>query len=127
MPVNLSIKNAPDDIVRRLRERAEQHHRSLQGELMAIIEQAVQETQPVATVRGDRDGRDPLVLLPVEEYSRLKCLDNILAGRNKPNSPEEDPLSELFARLHEKVKASGLSAAEVDAELASYNAETHRS
>jgi plasmid stability protein len=41
MPVNLSIKNAPDDVVRRLRQRAERHHRSLQGELLAIIEEAV--------------------------------------------------------------------------------------
>ena len=41
MPVNLSIKNAPEDVVRRLRERAERHHRSLQGELLAIIEAAV--------------------------------------------------------------------------------------
>ena len=41
MPVNLSIKNAPDDVVARLRERAARNHRSLQGELMAIIEAAV--------------------------------------------------------------------------------------
>lgn len=41
MPVNLSIKNAPDAIVERLRRRAERHHRSLQGELLAIIEEAV--------------------------------------------------------------------------------------
>ena len=41
MPINLSIKNAPDEIVRRLRQRAERHHRSLQGELLAIIEDAV--------------------------------------------------------------------------------------
>jgi antitoxin FitA len=46
MPVNLSIKNAPDHVVQRLRERAERHHRSLQGELMAIIEAAVQEARP---------------------------------------------------------------------------------
>ncbi len=43
MSVNLSIKNAPDDVVERLRARAERHHRSLQGELMAIIEDAVRE------------------------------------------------------------------------------------
>ncbi len=42
MPVNLSIKNAPDELVQRLRERAARNHRSLQGELMAIIEEAVQ-------------------------------------------------------------------------------------
>ncbi len=40
MPVNLSIKNAPDEVVKRLRVRAERNHRSLQGELMAIIEAA---------------------------------------------------------------------------------------
>jgi plasmid stability protein len=43
MPVNLSIKNAPEDIVERLRLRAERHHRSLQGELLAIIEAAVRD------------------------------------------------------------------------------------
>jgi plasmid stability protein len=40
MPVNLSIKNAPDDVVERLRTRAARNHRSLQGELLAIIEDA---------------------------------------------------------------------------------------
>ena len=41
MTINLSIKNAPDEVVQRLRQRAERHHRSLQGELLAIIEEAV--------------------------------------------------------------------------------------
>ena len=78
MPVNLSIKNAPDDIVARLKERAAKHHRSLQGELMAIIEEAVRApdrltpmgvlaevkrlglgtpAEAVEIVRADRDGR----------------------------------------------------------------------
>lgn len=43
MPVNLSVKTVPDDTVHRLKMRAERHHRSLQGELMAILEEAVQE------------------------------------------------------------------------------------
>jgi len=38
--VNLSIKNVPDALAARLRERAERNHRSLQGELMAILESA---------------------------------------------------------------------------------------
>lgn len=41
MPVNLSIKNAPDEIVRLLKERAKKRHRSLQGEVLAILEDAV--------------------------------------------------------------------------------------
>lgn len=47
MNVNLSIKEVPDVLAQRLRARAERHHRSLQGELMAIIEQAVAE-EPAA-------------------------------------------------------------------------------
>jgi plasmid stability protein len=78
MPINLSIKNAPDHVVQRLRERAARHHRSLQGELMAIIEAAAQEDRPASPaavlaevrrlglqtpreaadlIRADRDGR----------------------------------------------------------------------
>jgi len=41
MPVNLSIKNVPDQLAEMLRQRAAVHHRSLQGELMAILESAV--------------------------------------------------------------------------------------
>ncbi|OUL99675.1 FitA-like ribbon-helix-helix domain-containing protein [Variovorax sp. JS1663] len=42
----LSIKDVPDDWAERLRQRAARNHRSLQGELMAIIEQAIQPLQP---------------------------------------------------------------------------------
>ncbi len=48
MPVNLSIKNTPDAVVARLRARAARHHRSLQGELLAIVEAAVS-TAPLLT------------------------------------------------------------------------------
>ncbi len=78
MPVNLSIKNAPEKIVRKLKQRAERNHRSLQGELMAIITEAAERPQPItltelvararrrglsspseaaAIVRSDRDSR----------------------------------------------------------------------
>jgi antitoxin FitA len=40
MPVNLSVKNVPDALAAKLRERAERNHRSLQGELMALLEAA---------------------------------------------------------------------------------------
>ena len=41
MSVNLSVKNVSDRLVEQLRARAGRHHRSLQGELMAILEEAV--------------------------------------------------------------------------------------
>ena len=46
MAVNLSIKGVPDQVAERLRLRAERHHRSLQGELMAIVERAAAEDGP---------------------------------------------------------------------------------
>lgn len=77
MAVNLSIKNVPEWLVERLRERARRHHRSLQGELMSILEEALSpkhltveeayrkikalglETgdESAAVVREDRDAR----------------------------------------------------------------------
>jgi plasmid stability protein len=78
VPVTLSIKNVPDELAERLRRRAEQMHRSMQGELMAILETALEEQEPlqpsdliarlrqldlrtpaeaVADIRRDRDGR----------------------------------------------------------------------
>ena len=41
MPVNLSIKNVPDNLADQLRRLAAKHHRSLQGELLAILEASV--------------------------------------------------------------------------------------
>jgi antitoxin FitA len=38
--MDLSIKGVPEDQVRRLRERAKANHRSLQGELRALIDDA---------------------------------------------------------------------------------------
>ncbi len=43
--LSLSIKNTPDHVVQKLRDRAARHHRSMQGELMAIITAAVDEDE----------------------------------------------------------------------------------
>lgn len=51
MPLSLSVKNVPDEVVRRLKDRAARHHRSLQGELMAILEAAAYEEPGVLTPR----------------------------------------------------------------------------
>lgn len=38
MPTTLSVKDVPDELAEALRARARANHRSLQGELMAMIE-----------------------------------------------------------------------------------------
>jgi antitoxin FitA len=78
MSVTLTIEDVPEETVRRLRRRAARHHRSLQGELLAIVEEAVGPSRVLtpdeilsqvrrlglstpagtaAMVRDDRDGR----------------------------------------------------------------------
>lgn len=37
---SLSIKNIPEDLLESLRTQAKRHHRSLQGEVMAILEES---------------------------------------------------------------------------------------
>lgn len=44
----LTIKDVPEPLAERLRQRAARNHRSLQGELMSIIEQAAQEDAAAA-------------------------------------------------------------------------------
>ncbi len=44
---NLSIKSVPEALAESLRQRAARNHRSLQGELMAILEAAVSEQPPL--------------------------------------------------------------------------------
>jgi hypothetical protein len=51
MPVSLSIKNVPDELAEALRERAKRSHRSVQGELMAIVEEALRRPPFAAQVR----------------------------------------------------------------------------
>jgi plasmid stability protein len=50
VPVSLSIKNVPDEVVEKLRVRAQRNRRSLQGELLEVIEKAADET-PVLTIQ----------------------------------------------------------------------------
>lgn len=53
MSVNLSIKGVPDDIAERLRTRAAHNRRSLQGELMTIVERAAAETDAGGVVHPE--------------------------------------------------------------------------
>jgi plasmid stability protein len=51
MSVSLSVKNVPDELAARLRARAAQNKRSLQGELLSILEEAVGARPALAIAR----------------------------------------------------------------------------
>jgi len=72
MPVSLSIKNVPDEVVERLRERAERNKRSLQCELLDVIERAADEAgSPVLALREIYERGKALGLTPKNESARI--------------------------------------------------------
>ena len=74
MPVSLSIKNVPEALAARLRERAARNHRSLQGELLAILEEAA------SGPRVARTGPEgPAYAAAAPEAEAATLLDRLLA------------------------------------------------
>ena len=90
MGVSFSVKNISDELAQRLRLRAERNHRSLQGELMAILEAAAREDLPAITVasesRGSRRVEDSLqslrTLFPVPLRSTVSSASLIRQMRD---------------------------------------------
>jgi antitoxin FitA len=72
MSVSLSIKNVPDEVVARLRDRAARHKRSLQCELLEIVERAADEVSSSAlTLRDLYERGKALGLTPKNEAARI--------------------------------------------------------
>ena len=95
MPVSLSIKAVPDALVERLRRRAAGNHRSLQRELMAIVEAAVQPV-PRATASVQLGAGALRVAEPEPAWqpvfntggdSLLQELDSIVSGSRFGEAP----------------------------------------
>ena len=91
MPVNLSIKNAPDLIVERLRRRAARNHRSLQGELMAIIEAAALTEPPNEVLDRARPARPPPASAPT--VTDVKVVDASAVAALLFGEPEADAIA----------------------------------
>ena len=59
MPITLTIKQVPDRVADKLRVRAATSHRSLQGELMAILEEAVMQAPQARQIDPPRYDAKP--------------------------------------------------------------------
>lgn len=64
---SLTLKNIPQEKLEKLKIKAQEHHRSLQGEMMSIIDDALSSPKSVLT--------------PAEAYARAKALG--LGGPNE--------------------------------------------
>ena len=72
MPVNLSIKNVPDEVARGLRNRAARNQRSLNAELLDILRQAAKDQAPVT-------------------------IEDLLAGAQRPKASLDETASKVRA------------------------------
>lgn len=90
---NLSIKDVPEALAEKLRQRAARNHRSLQGELMALLDAAA--NQPMATTTRLTAESAPLPTHVVtmdtpataDQDDLLAELDAIVAGSHWGNAP----------------------------------------
>ncbi len=87
MPVTLTIKQVPDRVAQKLRSRAAASHRSLQGELMAILEEAV--------FQGAAEAREPETAPYVAK--RTRAAKTAASGRVAAHG-KRLTLSELWER-----------------------------
>jgi plasmid stability protein len=71
---NLSIKNVPPEIVEKLHQRAAAHHRSLQGELLALVTWAVGASDVTAPVesRARQRGHKSIEQIAAEHRERVR-------------------------------------------------------
>jgi plasmid stability protein len=74
MPVTLTIKQVPEKVVARLRKRAENNHRSMQGELIAILHETLDTSRVSASQEGARYAADALTLRELWESGKRKGL-----------------------------------------------------
>jgi len=77
MTLTLSIKKVPERVVKRLKRRAAMHKRSLQGELMALLEEAtspgrltVEELWQKVRRRGPAGGGDSAKMIREDRDAR---------------------------------------------------------
>jgi plasmid stability protein len=69
MPVNLSVKNVPDELAERLRRRAAANRRSLQRELLNILESAVGHSGMPRAVAGPEGPRETITIEQLAEIT----------------------------------------------------------
>lgn len=72
MPVNLSIKNVPDELAARLRLRAQRNRRSLQRELLAILDQAADDGAGLVPSRPPPQDRRRLSIDDIVERAHAR-------------------------------------------------------
>ena len=111
MPVNLTIENVPDFIVGRLRRRASLHRRSLQDELLAMIEAAVRDESQSSPPTGFAEEGQSGFEAPRQVNQLEEVLEQL---RTLPDERQQEVAEVLLAYLDEETSDIGLSPEQID-------------
>ena len=106
MPVNLTIEDIPDDVVDQLRQRAELNRRSLQDELLALLETAVFDEWYYTRSPGFAEERQPSIGPPREVRRLEEVLERV---RALDDERQQEVVQVLLAYLAEQNSDFGLS------------------
>lgn len=93
--LNLSIRNVPDEIAELLKARAQRNHRSVQGEIMAILEEATSggpglRDQQRAFLREGNQPVSDVRKLSIREIAQWAKLAGVKTGRDATQMIRED-------------------------------------
>ena len=107
MATNLSVKNVPESLAAALRRRARRNHRSLQGELVAILNEVIAQETGSPSRRGG-------AAIAARETATHTARTPIRAGAIAPRSESaltirnaRDGRTKTIADLHDELKAIG--------------------
>lgn len=107
MPVTLTIKQVPDRVADKLRLRAAASHRSLQGELMAILDEAVLQSAPQARqpepppYEVKRPGK-PLSSKAVPAHGRRMTLGELWERARRLGPPSRSESGAIVRKLRDE-------------------------
>lgn len=108
MPVTLTIKNVPEKVAAELRARAAAHRRSMQGELLALVE-AVALQKPSAVEAAVSSVAEPLPVYGKPKPARRAAKKPSAAS----TAPERLTLEQLWRRAQRLGPASPSEAAAI--------------
>jgi hypothetical protein len=105
MSVSFSVKNVPDGVARALRARAKRNHRSLQGELMAVLEAAAHSSvvSPPASAPSEVRETSPAwgtVPVPDPSIARLPSSAPGVEAAPRPFPIDRHKLGDICRRYH---------------------------
>ena len=73
--MNLSIKNVPEELVKALKERAKANHRSLNGEVLSVLEETTRTTGVRKSIRQIGEEARKLELPQISDAAALVRAD----------------------------------------------------